>query len=139
MFPGGRVEHEGRREALNRELREESGIEQVEFEDEPFLKVESYDRNYYTRELGKKVTRLTETYFYIGKTKEDINIEKQNLTKDERKEDFVISFQNLSVIKYLAETNQTDNGKVINFNRELFTAMHEFAKYQRVKEQEIGR
>ena len=136
MFPGGRVQNEGKREALHRELKEESGIDDIEFEDEPFLKVESYDRNYYTRELDKPITRLTETYFYLGNTNEDIDLEKQELSKGEKQQEFEISFKNLSIIRYLAETNDTDNKKVTNFNRELFTAMNEFANYQREKEEQ---
>lgn len=139
MFPGGRIEQESKKEALSRELSEEAGITQIEFEDEPFLKLESYDRNYYTRKLGRKITRLTETYFYVGRTKEKINLERQRLSEWEKQEDFSISFQNLSVIKYLAETNQTDNKKVENFNRELLTAMKEFTNYQIEKVDAIER
>ena len=131
MFPGGKIEQETPREAIKREVLEEAGISEVEFEYEPFLKLKSYDRNYYTRKLGRSVTRLTETYFYFGRTNEDVNISKQKLSQDEKKTEFLITFENLSIIRYLAETNQTKNEKVAYFNRELFTAMREFANYQR--------
>ena len=132
MFPGGRIEEKdlNERDALNRELQEESGISKIKFEDKPFLKIESYDRNYYTRRFGRNVTRLTETYFYFGKTDEQVNMDKQCLTENEKKEKFLISFENLSVIHYLASTNKAQNKKIVNFNRELFTAMEEFTKYR---------
>lgn len=139
MFPGGRIEQETPREAVIREVQEEAGIFEVEFEDEPFLKIKSYDRNYYTRRLGRNITRLTQTYFYFGKTKEDINLKRRNLSQDERKSEFLISFENLSIIRYFAETNQTSNEKLNYFNRELFIAMQEFTKYQKEKVKEIQR
>ena len=68
MFPGGEIEGETPRGALKREVLEEAGISQIELEEKPFLKLESYDRNYYTRKLGRDITRLTQTYFFCGKT-----------------------------------------------------------------------
>lgn len=133
MFPGGKIEEENPINALKREVLEESGMEQINFEEDPFLKIESYDKDYYDRVIGKNITRLTETYFYYGTTKQTINIDKQILTQSEKEKDFSISFQNLSVIQYLAENNQTENKKKENFNRELFTAMREFANYQKEK------
>lgn len=139
MFPGGKIENENNRDALSREILEEAGIEKIDLEDKPFLKLESYDRNYYTRSLGRNITRLTETYFYYGRTKDDINLKKQNLTQNERNQEFLVSFENLSIIQYLAQTNITDNKKIKNFNRELFTAMQEFANYQIEKQESLER
>ena len=41
MFPGGRIEEKdlNERDALNRELQEESGISKIKFEYKPFLKI----------------------------------------------------------------------------------------------------
>lgn len=136
MLPGGRIEKESPGDAIKRELLEEAGISEIEFEYEPFLKLESYDRNYYTRKYNRNITRLTETYFYFGKTKEDVDVHKQKLTQDEKEKEFLIFFENLSTIRYLAETNCSENEKVAIFNRELFTALHEFANYQRARTME---
>lgn len=136
MLPGGSIEEENEKEALQRELLEEAGIESVKLEDAPFLKLESYDRNYYDRKLQADITRLTETYFYFGKTTQEINKEKQNLTESEKKKDFSISFENLSVIEYLVEHNQTDNPKKGNFDREILTVLREFKKYREEQEKE---
>lgn len=135
-FPGGSIEEENPLETLHREVLEETGIEQVKFEQEPFLKIESYDRNYYDRKQKKNINRLTETYFYYGNTQDEIHQERQVLTQSEKEEEFTASFQNLSVLQYLAENNQTDNKKKEIFNRELFTTMREFASYQKEKTEE---
>lgn len=139
MLPGGKVEEKDETDTLKREILEEAGIEKVEFQEEPFLKIESYDKNYYDRELKQNISRLTETFFYFGQTKQKINPDKQSLTESEKKDDFSISFQNLSVIQYLVENNKTDNKKKKNFDREILTAITEFANYRKEKEKNLGR
>lgn len=136
MFPGGKIEQEKPEEALYREVLEESGIEKIDFEEEPFLKIESYDRNYPDRRLNKKITRLTETYFFFGTTTEEIHPQKQNLTQNEKEQQFQISFENLSVAQYLVDTNPTTNPKNEFYKREISTAMREFAKYRQEKNRE---
>ena len=142
MLPGGKIEEgeeEKVTETLKREVLEEAGIEKVEFEEEPFLKIESYDKDYYDRQLKKNISRLTETFFYFGKTKEQINLDKQSLTESEKNGNFSISFENLSVIQYLVENNKTDNEKKENFDREILTLLKEFANYRKEKDQDLRR
>lgn len=139
MLPGGKIEEKEATQALKREVLEEAGIEKVEFEKEPFLKIESYDKNYYDRESKQNISRLTQTFFYFGKTKEQINPDKQSLTESEKKGNFSISFENLTVIQYLVENNKTDNKKKENFDREILTVLKEFANYRKEKEQDLGR
>ena len=139
MLPGGRIEQETPREALKREIKEEAGIVDLECENEPFLKIKSYKRNYYTRKLGKSVTRLTETYFYFGETNNAIDLCRQSLTEHEKETEFWISFENLSKIRYLAETNITGNPKISEFNRELFTALDQFANLRKNGKEEQER
>lgn len=137
MFPGGKIEQEEPQEALHREVLEESGIAKIEFEEEPFLKIESYDRNYPDRRLNKKITRLTETYFFYGTTTEKINLKEQKLTQNEKEQHFNISFKNLSIAEYLAENNPNTNPKNQFYKRELCTAIREFANYRKEKIEEL--
>lgn len=131
MLPGGKIEEEKTIEALKREILEESGIERIALKEEPFLRIDNYNRNYYDRKLGKHINRLTVTYFYFGETKEKINEEKQILSQNEKSGNFSISFENLSVIRYLIENNKTDDIKRKNFNREMLTVLNEFVSYRR--------
>lgn len=137
MFPGGKIEQEKPEEALYREVLEESGIEKIQFEQEPFLKIESYDRNYPDRRLNRKITRLTETYFFYGTTTEAIQPQKQNLSQNEKEQQFQIWFENLSVAQYLVDTNPTANLKNEFYKREITTAMKEFMNYKKEKTEEI--
>lgn len=137
MLPGGSIEEENIEEALKRELLEEAGIEYTKLEDAPFLKLKNYEINYFDRKLQANINRLTETYFYFGETTQKVNKEKQNLTESEEKGGFSISFENLSVIEYLVEHNETDNPKKENFDREILTTLREFKKYRQEKYQEL--
>ena len=137
MLPGGRIEQETPREALKREIMEEAGIFNIECENEPFLKIKSYNRDYYTRKLGRSIIRLTETYFYFGETKEDIDLQRQRLTQGEKETEFLIKFENLSRIRYLAEMNKTENKKIVYFNKELFTVLDQFAKLRGDRKDEL--
>ena len=137
MFPGGKIEeNEEKEEALKRELLEETGIEKVEFEKEPFLIIESYEKDYYDRKLKRNINRQTKTYFYSGTTKEEIDKQKQELTQSEKDEEFLAEFKNLSIIEYLVENNQSGNKKQEVFDREIITAINELKKYKQ-KNKEI--
>ncbi len=134
MLPGGGIdESETEIETLKREIKEEAGIE-INIEDiEPYLEVETYDKNYYDRKEKRDINRITNTKFYIVYTNEDINDNNKKLTESEKEQKQTIEFMNLSVIPYLVETNKTDNKKRFNFDREILIALEEFKK---VKENE---
>ncbi len=134
MLVGGKIEKgETEKEGLKRELEEEAGIiltdEEINLAT-PFLKIQSFDRNYYDRKEGRELTRLTETTFYEVHTKSSINKEKMNLTESEKERGYSCEFMNLSKISYLVETNQSNNPKKKFFDREILTALREYAKYK---------
>lgn len=141
MLPGGRVDNnEGLLEALKREILEESGIEIDISSAKEFLQIDNYSKNYYSRKYNEPINRITHTKIYFVETDQDINEQKKKLTQSEIQENHRISFENLSVIPYLVQTNQTDNIKKIEFDREILTALKEFAIYkEQINEKEKER
>lgn len=138
MLPGGSIEEgEDSKIALKRELEEESGIEIDTNDATPFLEIESYDKDYYDRKAQRKINRLTQTIFYKLKTDKDIDESKKRLTQSEKERDFKIEYMNLSVIRYLVETNNTNNPKRKQFDREILTALNEFARLNEREKEEL--
>ena|GEM_PF-4153613 len=136
MLPGGSIE-EGEKEekALIRELKEEIGDEDIKFEKQPFLKIERYNKYYYTRKFDRNVNKLTITKVYEGfLEKDEISKGIQNLTQEEKGKGFELEFVNISKIKYLIETNKTDNIKKDEFSKELLCILREFKYYKEKKE-----
>ncbi len=141
MLPGGKIdENETEKEALRREILEETGIDifidtDIENE-EPFLQIETYNQNYYDRKADKKINRVRKTSFYALKTNQKIKIEKQRLSESEKQKNLIVEFENLSVIEYKVQNNKTDNFRKEIFDREILTALKEYCNYKECKEKE---
>ena len=134
LLPGGSIDRdEEEKQALTREILEETGIENVNLENTHFLKLQALDRNYFDRKEKRELNRQTNTTFYYGRTNSSIDLNKQQLTQSEKNSRFKISFENLSILTYLIENNKTTNSKKYVYEREMLTVLKEFAEYRREK------
>ena len=131
MLPGGKIDNEEQPlEALKREILEEAGIEIDVNEVKEFLQIDSYNEKYYSRKYKELISRVTHTKIYFVETDQDINEQKKKLTPSEVEKNHKIRFENLSVIPCLVQTNQSDNIKKVEFDREILTALKEFCIYR---------
>lgn len=128
MLPGGKVDgNETEIEALKREILEESGIEISEEQATPYLVINSYDKNYLDRKEGK-INRLTKTTFFEVRTDKDIDKTKIKLTESEKEKELTIEYKALPIMRYLIETNTSNNPKRKQFDREILTALNEYTQ-----------
>lgn len=126
MLPGGKVDYlETNREALIREIKEETGIQIRPEEITPYLVMNSYDKNYYDRKDGV-INRHTKTIFYKIITTASIDETKKHLTESEIAKKHKVAYVPLHNMKNLVESNDTTNSKRKQFDREIIIAINEF-------------
>ena len=139
MLPGGAVEGlEDFIEALQREVKEETGIELNVNAIEPFLIIEQYIKNYPRRKTENDLmNRYMETEYYIYSTNEDINPNKMKLMENEIKANFKTTRVSLEQALALVEQSKTnDNPRNKYFSRELIAVVRELQRYLEKKEME---
>ena len=108
FLPGGKIEKgESPVDTIKREVMEETNINILLDDIEPFVVVKNYLRDYETHE-GTIVNRLLITYYFTGFTTDD-NIEYFNLTKVEKEDNLRGFFIDLEEgIELLSDYNKED-------------------------------
>ena len=88
QFIGGHVEDEDFASAINREVKEETGIELKENNYSPFATLYGYYKDW----PKKGVNRKTEIYYYEVKTDETPRLENTNYTENEKEGNFELRY-----------------------------------------------
>lgn len=108
FLPGGKIEiGESPVDTVKREVMEETNINILLDDIEPFVVVKNYLRDYKTKD-GNIVNRLVKTYYYTGFTSDD-NIEYFHNTKVEKEDNLRGFFIELSEgIELIGDYNKED-------------------------------
>lgn len=117
QFPGGHMEEdESYKEALNRELLEETGIN-FELKDNltPDLKLYRYYENYHET----KDNTILEINYFIIRSDQYIDINNLSLTKEEEDGDFSLTYINLLEFENLLKENVLINGDKFGIAEEM--------------------
>lgn len=119
-FVGGHVDNNETIEiALVRELKEETGIELTDQKFKPFFKIERWNENHFN--TGIKC--LSDIYYYLIYTNKQIDIEKMDLTNDEKEKNFFLEYMNIDEFyNYLQIENKC-------FSNELYSEMFYVLNY----------
>lgn len=104
QFPGGHLENEDLNVGLERELKEELGVD-IKVVEEPFMKIIEYSRNY--RNTGKN--RENDIYYFI--INEDIipDMNNANLDINERQGNYIPIYIPLNNIEEVLTNSIIDN------------------------------
>lgn len=114
IFPGGKCEmHEEELVAIQREVKEETGIDFNLTDFQKVLELETIYDDFFDYRSGSIKPRHTITTYYYIRTKENINFENMSLTEDEIARNFDVFFVEMdALLKLLHEDHsQLENGK----------------------------
>ena len=129
IFPGGKCDKdEAFIDAIERELKEETGISFNKNELTEILRLETFYEDFYDYRTDSKKPRHTITYYYYVKTNELINENNLSLTESEITENFKVQFVlKEELIKILNESHENaTNG--IYFDEENQIILNNFFK-----------
>ncbi len=114
IFPGGKCEKdEDELIAIQREIKEETGIDLSLTEFHRVLELETFYDDFFDYRLQSIKPRHTTTTYYYIRTNKNINSEDMNLTEAEKTQNFNIFFTDRpTLLKMLLEDHsQQENGK----------------------------
>ena len=114
IFPGGkREENESNIEAIQREIKEETGILLKQEDFREILELETFYKDFYDYRSDGLKPRYTSTVYYYVKCSSKIDYSNMNLTNGEIKEKFKIKYVSKDqLIKMLSEDHSNaKNGK----------------------------
>ncbi len=112
IFPGGKREkNETNIQAIQREVKEETGITLKESDFTEILELETFYQDFYDYRSDSYKPRFTSTIYYYVKCSNKINVDDMNLTAGEINENFKIDFVNK---KQLLELLLGDHSMAIN-------------------------
>lgn len=127
LLPGGKVDNlESPKEAIIRELKEETGIGYMECELNYMACLKYYQKDYPKRD-SSFCNRLLKTYYFTGKLKK-INLDSQKLTDKEREGNFHFALFDLEHIEQIVLNNNSNNPRNIYFQKEFLTIFNIYRK-----------
>ena len=127
FLPGGKIEKgETPVDTIKREVMEETNINILLDDVEPFLVVKNYLRDYETHE-GTIVNRLLITYYFTGFTTDD-NIEYFNLTKVEKEDNLRGFFIDMEEVDELLSDYNKEDPRATYLAKETLEVLEEYKK-----------
>lgn len=125
FLPGGKIElNETPVEAVKREVKEETNIDILLDDIEPFVLVKNYLRDYESKD-GSIVNRLINTYYFTGFTSKD-DIEYFNLTIPEKRDDLRAFYIDMEEAKELLKEYNKENPKATYLALETLKVLDEY-------------
>lgn len=125
FLPGGKIElNETPVEAVKRELKEETNIDILLDDIEPFVLIKHYLRDYESKD-GTIVNRIINTYYFTGFTSKD-DIEYFNLTVPEKRDDLRAFYIDMEEARELLKEYNKQNPKAAYLAVETLKVLDEY-------------